>query len=67
MLPLRAYSPDYHSLTTPGTCPQRLLPTARKVLPIQKTLQAAKAMPARAMRVTSKTGSNRTPSEETLM
>jgi hypothetical protein len=34
------------------------------VLPIQKTLQAAKAMPASARRVTSSTGSNLTSSSE---
>jgi hypothetical protein len=54
----------YRSLTALGTCSQRLLSTARMVLPIQKTLQAAKAMPASARRVTSSTGSNLTSSAE---
>jgi hypothetical protein len=46
---------------------QSFAPTACIVLLIQKTLQAAKAMPASAMRVTSGSGSNRTPSEEMRM
>jgi hypothetical protein len=63
----RTYTSGYRSLTALGACPQRLLPTALTVLPIQKTLQAAKAMPASARRVTSNTGSNLTSSAEMRM
>jgi hypothetical protein len=50
-----------------GICAHRLLPTARIILPIQKTLQAAKAMPASTRRVTSSTGSNLTSLAEMRM
>jgi hypothetical protein len=57
----------YRPLESLGSRVQRLPPTACTILPIQKTLQAAKAMPANARCVTSSTGSNPTSSAEMRM
>jgi hypothetical protein len=64
---LDAYTLSSRLLTALRTRAQRLLPTARIALPIQKTLQPAKMMPASARRVRSSTGSNLTSSAEMRM